>query len=315
MMEENASLTEDMSTIVHAAADDLALEVNTANMSISDDVLLFMIVYSFFARPTVMHALNAPMHVHCPQLHWVWTVGEVDAADMLISDDVLSFMASTRGGVTLWAIQSLLPLVDVCTINSTGDFTYSAIFRLFVGILIFVMGLYCSLRSNCFSPTNPTPKDPHRESKEKKQGDVVLLISEEEQSNSKGLKIESCEEPSTYKPQSPSPEIVLKSIPSPCKPLRAPRSETLVRWKSIPISAFSKTKSRFVEQTASVANPVHDASNLTYIGSPNPRASGTPKTPTMMMKKMKRRRRERRYTEGNNQAMAKLGEGKLEFGI
>ncbi|ONK66931.1 uncharacterized protein A4U43_C06F13680 [Asparagus officinalis] len=89
MMEENTSLIEDISTIVHTVVVVLALEV--------------------------------------------------DAADMSISDDVLSFMASTLGGVTLWTIQNLLPLVAVCTINFMGDFTYSAIFRLFMGILIFEM--------------------------------------------------------------------------------------------------------------------------------------------------------------------------------
>ncbi|XP_020270398.1 mechanosensitive ion channel protein 10-like isoform X2 [Asparagus officinalis] len=110
--------------------------------------------------------------------------------------------------------------------------------------------------------------DPHRESTEKKQGDVVLLISGGEQPNSKGLKAESCEEPSTDKPQPPSPEIVLKSSPSPGKPPRARRSETLVRRKSIPTSAFSKPKSRFVEQTVPVANPIRDASSSTHVSSP-----------------------------------------------
>ncbi|ONK66131.1 uncharacterized protein A4U43_C06F4460 [Asparagus officinalis] len=107
--------------------------------------------------------------------------------------------------------------------------------------------------------------DPHRESTEKKQGDVVLLISGGEQPNSKGLKAESCEEPSTDKPQPPSPEI---SSPSPGKPPRARRSETLVRRKSIPTSAFSKPKSRFVEQTVPVANPIRDASSSTHVSSP-----------------------------------------------
>ncbi|ONK66135.1 uncharacterized protein A4U43_C06F4500 [Asparagus officinalis] len=110
--------------------------------------------------------------------------------------------------------------------------------------------------------------DPHREPTEKKRGDVVLLISGEEQPNSKGLKAESWEEPSKYKPQSPYPEIVLKSSSSPGKPPR--RSDTLVRRKAIPPSAFSKPKSRFVEQAVIVANPIHDA---------YPRASGTPKAP------------------------------------
>ncbi|ONK66932.1 uncharacterized protein A4U43_C06F13690 [Asparagus officinalis] len=87
MMEENSPLLEDMSTIVHTAIDVLSLEVDEVDMSISDDVLLFMV--------------------------------------------------GTRGGVTLRAIQSILPFVSVCTINSTGDFTYSAIFRLFVRLLIF----------------------------------------------------------------------------------------------------------------------------------------------------------------------------------
>lgn len=121
--------------------------------------------------------------------------------------------------------------------------------------------------------------DPDREPTERKEGEVVLLISGEDRSNSKDPKIESCEEPSNLKPQSASPEIVLKSSNSPGKPPRAPRSDTLIRRKSIPSSAFSKPKSRLVEQTVAMANPVQESSSTTYIGSPNPRAPGTPKTP------------------------------------
>jgi len=127
--------------------------------------------------------------------------------------------------------------------------------------------------------TDPISMDPHRESTEKKQGEVVVLISGEEQFNSKDPKVETCEESFSYKPQSPSPEIVLKSSPSPGKPPRPPRSETLVRRKSIPTSAFSKPKSRFVEKTMPVANPIHDSSSSVYSGSPNHKAPGTPRTP------------------------------------
>ncbi|ONK66950.1 uncharacterized protein A4U43_C06F13890 [Asparagus officinalis] len=135
----------------HWEVDVLALEVDATDMSISDDVLSFMagthggvtlrVIQSllpFVAKDAGGECIVDRGHVHyCA--HWEVDVLalEVDATDMSISDDVLSFMAGTHGGVTLRVIQSLLPFVAVSTINSTGDVTYSAIFKLFVGILIF----------------------------------------------------------------------------------------------------------------------------------------------------------------------------------
>ncbi|ONK66948.1 uncharacterized protein A4U43_C06F13870 [Asparagus officinalis] len=173
MMEENESSTEDMSTIVHTAVNILALEVDAADMLIPDDVLSFMAgirggvtlcaiqsllpliavctinstdallkkIYSthnYTKRRMVEEnaSLTKDMSTIVHIAVDVWDL-EVDAADMSISDDVLSFMVDARGGVTLRAIQSILPFVVVCTINFTGNFTYSMIFRLFVGILIF----------------------------------------------------------------------------------------------------------------------------------------------------------------------------------
>ncbi|RWW34106.1 hypothetical protein BHE74_00042865 [Ensete ventricosum] len=75
-----------------------------------------------------------------------------------------------------------------------------------------------------------------------------------------------------------SPEIT-KSSPSPKKPPRPPRAETLVRGRSI-----SKPKSRFVEQSVPPA-PIYadDRCPPTYErlpGSPNSKALGAPKTPS-----------------------------------
>lgn len=125
--------------------------------------------------------------------------------------------------------------------------------------------------------------DPQRESTEKKQAEVVLNVSEEERFPTNDPKLGSLDDPSARKPQCPSPEISLKSSPSPRKPPKPPHPETLLRRRSIPTSAFAKPKSRFAEQTLPAQLvPVsgHDLpASSPYRGSPHHKASGTPKTP------------------------------------
>ncbi|XP_038985355.1 mechanosensitive ion channel protein 10-like [Phoenix dactylifera] len=140
--------------------------------------------------------------------------------------------------------------------------------------------------------------DPLKETFEKKQVEVVLVIPEEgaapdpSGNHTSVPKVESLDDlqkdPNPKpKPPSPighpSPEII-KSSSSLKKPPRPPQSEALLRRRSI-----SKPKSRFVEQplppsaSRSVEDgrpPAHDrSSSAPCHSSPNPRASGTPKTP------------------------------------
>ncbi|XP_065014561.1 mechanosensitive ion channel protein 10-like isoform X3 [Musa acuminata AAA Group] len=130
-----------------------------------------------------------------------------------------------------------------------------------------------------------------------KQVEVVLMIPGEEASAAaaassgnaiRHLKVEPFEDfskdESANKFKSPgrtgrlSPEIT-KSSPSPKKPPRPPRAETLVRGRSI-----SKPKSRFVEQSVPPA-PISADDRCPPIyerlpGSPNSKALGAPKTPS-----------------------------------
>ncbi|XP_064973063.1 mechanosensitive ion channel protein 10-like isoform X2 [Musa acuminata AAA Group] len=130
-----------------------------------------------------------------------------------------------------------------------------------------------------------------------KQVEVVLMIPGEEPSAAaaassgnaiRHLKVEPFEDFSkdenANKFKSPgrtghlSPEIT-KSSPSPKKPPRPPRAETLVRGRSI-----SKPKSRFVEQSVPPA-PISADDRCPPIyerlpGSPNSKALGAPKTPS-----------------------------------
>ncbi|XP_072992548.1 mechanosensitive ion channel protein 10-like [Typha latifolia] len=122
--------------------------------------------------------------------------------------------------------------------------------------------------------------DPQRDTQERKQVEVVLMISGEEatppnppKNSINDAKAESFEDSykdpfpkSPYRAEHHSPEII-KSSPSPKKPPRPPKSETLVRRKSI-----SKPKSRFAEpHPPSVPTPVEEG---------HPTCHGTPKDPS-----------------------------------
>ncbi|XP_010917159.1 mechanosensitive ion channel protein 10 [Elaeis guineensis] len=140
--------------------------------------------------------------------------------------------------------------------------------------------------------------DPQRENSEKKQVEVVLVIPEEggapdssrnHTSVTKAESLDDLPKDTNPKPKPPSsighssPEII-KSSSSPKNSPRPPQHEALLHRRSI-----SKPKSRFVEQrlpagaSKSVEDgrtPAHDRSSSSPChGSPNPRGSGTPKSP------------------------------------
>ncbi|XP_072973761.1 mechanosensitive ion channel protein 10-like [Typha angustifolia] len=111
--------------------------------------------------------------------------------------------------------------------------------------------------------------DSYRDTQERKQVEVMVMIPGEEATPPNPLKnsvndakVESfedfCKDPfpkSPYRAERYSPEII-KSSPSPRKPPRPPKSETLARMKSI-----SKPKSRFVEPyppSAPIPTPIEE---------------------------------------------------------
>ncbi|KAH7679914.1 hypothetical protein IHE45_06G089000 [Dioscorea alata] len=115
----------------------------------------------------------------------------------------------------------------------------------------------------------------------KNSGEVVVVISGEEEAPI-SAKMCSLEEPSKV-PVEPSPEIV-KASANAKKPPKPPMPEGLSRRRSIPTSAFSKPKSRFVEQTVPLAPSSGEDCRMVSEGSPchgspNHKAGGTPKTP------------------------------------
>ncbi|XP_078157617.1 mechanosensitive ion channel protein 10-like [Carex rostrata] len=110
-------------------------------------------------------------------------------------------------------------------------------------------------------------------------GEVVLSIPEEKPENlTKNPKTVPFEDlTKDPKPNSPSNEITKGSpshSPSPNKPPRPPQAGALLHKRSI-----SKPKSRFVEQTVppNATQPV--TSSSPKLKSPNPKSTGTPKTP------------------------------------
>ncbi|KAJ0981184.1 hypothetical protein J5N97_009439 [Dioscorea zingiberensis] len=116
----------------------------------------------------------------------------------------------------------------------------------------------------------------------KKTSNEVVLVIPEEEAAPVSSKMASLEEHSKD-PVALSPEIV-KVSSSPWKPLKPPVFEGLSRRRPIPSSAFSKPKSRFVEQTvpqspSSSEESQMDSQGLPFHGSSNHKAGGMPKPP------------------------------------
>ncbi|KAJ0981166.1 hypothetical protein J5N97_009421 [Dioscorea zingiberensis] len=116
----------------------------------------------------------------------------------------------------------------------------------------------------------------------KKSSNEVVLVIPGEEAAPVSSKMASLEEHSKD-PVALSPDIV-KVSSSPRKPPKPPVPEGLSRRRSIPSSAFSKPKSRFVEQTVPQSSSSGEESRTVsqgspFHGSPNHKAGGTPKTP------------------------------------
>ncbi|KAJ0981182.1 hypothetical protein J5N97_009437 [Dioscorea zingiberensis] len=116
----------------------------------------------------------------------------------------------------------------------------------------------------------------------KKSSNEVVLVIPGEEAAPVSSKMASLEEHSKD-PVALSPDIV-KVSSSPRKPPKPPVPEGLSRRRSIPSSAFSKPKSRFVEQTVPQSSSSGEENRTVsqgspFHGSPNHKAGGTPKTP------------------------------------
>ncbi|KAJ0981186.1 hypothetical protein J5N97_009441 [Dioscorea zingiberensis] len=116
----------------------------------------------------------------------------------------------------------------------------------------------------------------------KKSSNEVVIVIPGEEAAPVSSKIASLEEPSKD-PVALSPEIE-KVSSSPWKPHKPPGFEGLCRRRPIPRSAFSKPKSRFVEQTVPQWSTSGEESRTVFQGSPfhgspNHKDGGTPKTP------------------------------------